>query len=79
MNKNSIHIYNYTIWHKVMRKEDSLFIYMKDYLLYLLKLKKTPKEEREILYNIKNQLIYFKEHDLNLYINYIHNKRLNLM
>ena len=49
INKDSIHIYNLTIWHKVMKKEEDLFKYMKNYLSYLMGLKKTPPEKRKEL------------------------------
>jgi len=65
------------MWHKVMKKDDWLFRYMKNYLYYLIDLKKTPSFDREILDYIKTNLTFNDNYDLNYYINYINNKRFN--
>ena len=65
INKDSIHIYNLTIWHKVMKKEEDLFKYMKNYLSYLMGLKKTPPEKRKELKQIKNNIIKYNNYNLN--------------
>ena len=54
-----------------MKKDDWLFRYMKNYLYYLIDLKKTPSFDREILDYIKTNLKVNNNYDLNYYINYI--------
>ena len=62
-----------------MKKDDWLFCYMKNYIYYLMNLKKTPRDERDTLDYIKTNLICNDNYDLNYYINYINNKRSNLL